>query len=111
MAASLLLDRATWDICLSANGDIAVASEPYSLEQDVASECRLFRGEAYFDTSLGIPYPSILGRPIPAQLYKEELAAAAQRVPGVTEVTVYLSELSPRAIGGQIQFSRGTATL
>lgn len=112
MATTLLLDRDNWDLCLTANGDIAVASEPYSLEQDVASECRVFEGECYYDTTRGIPYPtSILGRPVPVQLYKEALSAAARRVPDVRDVTVYLSELTPRSIGGQVQFSRGTTTL
>lgn len=109
---TLLLDRSTWDLCLTANGDIAVASDPYSLEQDVASECRLFEGECYYDTTRGIPYPtSILGRPVPVQLYKEALVAAAKLVPGVADVTVYLSEFTSRSIGGQVQFSQGTTTL
>lgn len=108
MAATLLLDRTAWDICLNALGDIAVATEPYSLEQDVASECRLFVGECYYDTTRGIPYPTaILGRTLPIQLFKEELVTAAKRVPGVTDATVYLTGISSRSVSGQIQFSIG----
>lgn len=111
MAMTLLLDRPTWDLCLTANGDIAVASEPYSMEQDVASECRIFEGECYYDTTRGISYFSILGRPIPVQLLKQSLIAAAKRVPGVNDATVYLNELTPRSFGGQVQFSSGVATI
>ena len=97
---------------MNANGDIALASEPYSLEQDVASECRTYEGECYYDTTRGVPYPeAILGRPIPLQLLKEALAAAAKRVPGVDDVTVYLKDIAPRSIGGQVQFSRGVSIL
>ena len=33
---SLLLDQAQWDIVLDVNGNIALASAPYSIAQDVA---------------------------------------------------------------------------
>lgn len=111
MAATLLLDRTAWDLCLTSAGDIALATEPYSLEQDVASECRVFQGECYYDTTRGLPYrSSILGSVAPIQLLKDDLKAAAERVDGVTGVTVYLTQVG-RAIGGQVQFSQGTATL
>lgn len=117
MAASLLLDRTGWDLALTANGDIAVATEPYAQEQDVASECRVFEGECYYDTARGIPYlTSILGRPVPVQIIKEKLAAAAQLVPGVRAATVYLTDITARSVGGQVQFvtdksGAGTAIL
>ena len=112
MATTLLLDRSSWDICLDATGNIAVASEPYSQEQDVASECRVFEGECYYDTTRGIPYlTSILGRPVPVQILKERLAAAARRVPGVAAATVYLTDITARSISGQVQFNTGTTEL
>lgn len=112
MAATLLLDRANWDLCLTATGDIAVASEPYALEQDVASECRVFEGECYYDTSRGIPYiTGILGRPVPVQILKEKLAEAAKRVPGVRTATAYLTDIRGRSVSGQIQFNSGAVTL
>jgi hypothetical protein len=112
MATTLLLDRANYDLCLTVAGDIAVASEPYSLAQDVASECRVVQGEAWYDTRLGVPYFSqVLGRAVPVQLLKEHLATAAKRVPGVENVTVYLTSITSRAISGQIQFNGGTVSL
>lgn len=112
MAKTLLLDRSTWDCCLNASGNIALASEPYSKEQDVASECRVFEGECYYDTTIGIPYfGAVLGVPTPVQIYKEKLVAAAERVPGVGKVTVYLTEISERKLGGQVQFDGGVVAL
>lgn len=112
MATTLLLDRANWDLALTANGDIAVATEPYALEQDVASECRVFEGECYYDTARGIPYlTSILGRPVPVQILKEQLSQAARLVPGVRTATAYLTDISARSVSGQVQFNAGTAIL
>lgn len=105
MATTLLLDRDQWDLCLTSGGDMAVASEPYSQAQDIASECRLILGEAYYETTRGVPYfTEILGRFQPVQIIKEALANAAQLVPGVSGATVYLDTLANREIGGQIQF-------
>lgn len=112
MAATLLLDRSAWDLCINAGGDIAAAAEPYALEQDVASECRVFAGEAYYNTSIGVPYfTEVLGEPVPVALLKEALTTAASRVPGVTGITVYLTGISGRQLSGQVQFSQGSATL
>lgn len=111
MATTLLLDRTNWDLAVDAAGNIAMASEPYSKEQDVASECRVFEGECYYDTTIGVPYWAILGRPVPVQLVKEELVKAAKRVPGVGNVKVFLNNLGKRSLGGQVQFDGGTVTL
>lgn len=112
MAATLLLDRANWDLALDASGNIAVATEPYAMEQDVASECRVFQGEAWYDTAIGVPYRTqVLGQAIPVQLLKEHLTAAAKRVPGVTTATAYLSSFSAREVSGQVQFNGGVVSL
>lgn len=105
MAATLLLDRDTWDVCLTAGGNIAVATEPYSLVQSVSSACRLFLGDCYYDTTLGIPYfEQVLGEYQPVQVVKGFLVQAALTVPGVTSATAVLSGLSDRVLRGQVQF-------
>ena len=53
---TLLLDRTVWDLVLDAGGNIARASNPYAVAQDVASAIKLFRGELFYDTAKGIPY-------------------------------------------------------
>ncbi len=112
MATSLLLDRGNWDLALDASGNIAVASEPYSQSQDIASECRVYLGECYYDTTRGVPYATeILGQMQPVQVLKEQLGIAAERVPGVSEVTVILGSIKNREISGQVQFAGGVVSL
>lgn len=103
---TLLLDQTTWDLCLDASGNIAVASEPYALAQDVASALRLFQGELYYDTSKGVPYfGQVLGEAPPAQLMTAAFEAAALTVPGIVKATAVLFDPGPggRAITGQVR--------
>lgn len=106
MATTLLLDRSTWDLALDTTGNIAVAFEPYSQAQDIACECRLFEGEAWYDTRLGVPYfGQILGQTQPIQVLKARLQTAAERVPGVVNTKAVLGSIVGREVRGQIQFS------
>ena len=101
---TILLGRATWDLVLDVDGNIAVASEPYSLAQDAASAIKTFAGEVYFDTTLGVPYLSqIFGKNPPIALMKAQFEAAALTVPDVTSAQCFLSKISGRSIAGQIQ--------
>lgn len=103
---TLLLDRTLWDICLDAAGNIAVASEPYAIAQDVASATRLFRGELWYDTSKGVPYfEQILGRAPPLGVLKAKLTEAAKTVPLVDTVKVFISSGDNRVVVGQIQIT------
>lgn len=104
MAATLLLDRIAWDLCVDASGNIAAATESYSTLQDVASACRLFPGELWYGGTDGIFYfEQILGRYQPIQILKDQLVRAALAVPGVLAATVFLTAVVGRAISGQIQ--------
>lgn len=102
---TLLLNRDGWDFCIDAAGNIAVASEPYSQVQDVASAARLFVGELYYGPAAqGVPYfEEALGQPVPTQLLKARIVAAAIAVPGVKSARCFLTSIVARAIGGQIQ--------
>lgn len=102
---TLLLDQATWDLCLDANGNIAVATGPYAMAQDVASACRLFKGELWYDTSKGVPYFGKFLSHAPAiSLLKEELVIAAKTVPGVKAASVVIDSVTDRNLTGQVQF-------
>lgn len=101
---TLLLSSDLWDLVTDAAGNIALASEPYSLAQDAASACRLFLGELYYSTTEGVPYWSeILGHQPPLALLKARLITAAMRVPGVIEAQVYISSVAGRIVRGQVQ--------
>lgn len=104
MASTLLLDTVAWDLVLDANGNIAVADEPYSLAQDAASAIKTFLGECWWDTTVGIPYlQQILGkRPSPAVL-NAQFVAAAKTVPDVKSAVVVITQITDRSVAGQVQ--------
>lgn len=100
-----------WDLTLDVNGNIAVASPPYALAQDAASECRLFAGEAYYQTSRGVPYwGQILGLAPPLSLVRAYLNRAAQLVPGVVSSSVFFTSFVNRKLAGQVQVTDESGT-
>nr|WP_234480868.1 hypothetical protein [Paraburkholderia aspalathi] len=99
----MLLDRTAWDLVLDANDDIACASDPYQIAQDVASAVRTFRGECFYDTTLGLPYwQNILGQLPPASFIQSEIVQAALTVPNVVSATVVSLALNDRTFSGEI---------
>lgn len=102
---TILLNPSNWDLLLDANGNIARASDPYANAQDVASACRLFLGELYYDTSKGIPYrEQILGESPPIQVVASHLEAAALSVPGIVSARASLTfNSTERRIVGTIE--------
>lgn len=101
---TLLLDRSTWDLCLDSSGNIAMASDPYSLAQDVASAIKLFKGELWYDTTQGVPYwQQILGQAPPVSLMKAKFVAAALTVPEIVAATCYIQSVTGRVVTGQVQ--------
>jgi hypothetical protein len=111
---TLLLNLTGWDLCLDASGNIAMASQPYSISQDVASAVRLFLGELYYDTTQGIPYfNNILGGTPPMSLVKTQVEQAALTVPNVVSAQCLIAGLVNRVLTGQVQVvdTEGTTTV
>jgi hypothetical protein len=103
---TLLLDRDTWGLCLDAQGNLAIADEPYALAQDAASAIKAFRGEVWYDSTVGVPYfQDILGLFPPPSLVKILLETEALRVPDVASAKCYITNFSPttRVLTGQVQ--------
>lgn len=106
---TLLLDTGSWDLVLNAAGNIAVATEPYSLAQDAASAIKTFLGEVFFDTTVGVPWlTQILGQTPSLALLKAQLAAAALTVPDVGSAQVFISSFNDRVITGQVQTTQAS---
>ena len=104
---TLLLDPQNWDLLVDAKHNIAVAAEPYSLSQDVASALKLAQGELWYNVSKGVPYfQSILGfNPRISQL-KQYFEEAALSVPGIVKVTVRINSLdNGRKLSGTVNFT------
>lgn len=105
---TLLLDRDTWGLCIDANGNVAIADEPYALAQDAASAIRCFQGEQWFNTQIGVPYfQQVLGKMPPLSLLKAFFEQAALTVPNVETARCYIAsfDLSTRALTGQVQIT------
>lgn len=105
---TLLLDQTAWDLVLDANGNIAMASPPYSLAQDVASAVRTFLGEVYYDTTQGIWSTDVNGKTLgklpPTALLVELINQTALTVPGVVTVQTFITSFQGRNVTGNIQF-------
>lgn len=103
-ADTLLLDVVEWDLVLDAHDNIAVASPPYSLAQDAASEIRTWSGEVFWDVLIGVPYiTQILAKRPSLALLKARFQAAAESVPGVSSAKVLIASVVGRIVAGQVQ--------
>ncbi|MCP1229952.1 hypothetical protein [Acetobacter indonesiensis] len=104
---TLLLDCATWDLAVDAAGNIAVASAPYAVAQNVACAVRVFLGECWYNTALGLPYlTNILGRAQSVALFRADVEQTAQSVDGVARATCVLTAISPqRRLSGVIELT------
>jgi hypothetical protein len=101
---TMLLDRTAWDLVLDASGNWAMASEPYSIAQDVASAVKLFLGELWYQTNKGIPYwQEILGHWPALAIVRARVEAAAFTVPKVAQARCVITSLERRTLTGQIQ--------
>lgn len=101
---TLLLDRTYNVLVLDANGNIALADEPYSIAQDCASAVRTFLGEAIYDTSLGIPYfDQVLGQWPPVSLIQSLIEQQALTVPDVVQAKCVITDFSNRTVTGTIE--------
>ena len=91
---TLLLDVATWDLSIDGSRNIAMATGPYAIAQDVASSLRLFAGELWYDTPQGVPYfADVLGQGVNAGVLIDDFDTAALVVPGVVQAQTVLAPL------------------
>jgi hypothetical protein len=102
---TLLLDQATNDLLLDASRNIAVASAPYALAQDVASSVKTWSGEAYYDTTRGVVYGQVMGKGLPAQVLKASVVRNAKLVPNVVSAQCFIESVKGRALTGQVSFT------
>src|ERR1700761_1614956 len=101
----------SWDLTLDASGNFAFLTGDDALAQDIASNCRLFLGELWYDTTAGTPYfGRILGKQVNAAFIKGQMVAAALNVPGVASAVCFLSALTNRGLTGQIQATTTTGS-
>lgn len=108
---TLLLDQTRWDLVLDAAGNIALASDPYAIAQDVASAVRTFQGECWFDTTVGVPYfQEVFGQSPPMQLLQSLIETAALTVPEVVKASATIISFEGRAVKGNVQVTTSSGT-
>lgn len=104
MKNTILLDPITWDLLVDSNGNIAMASPPYSIAQDVASAIQLYLGELYYDTSKGVPYlTQILGQSNSAVIMKAQAEKAALTVADVVKARCIAIYINDRVMTGTVE--------
>ena len=104
---TLFLLPTTWDLCLDANGNIAIGTQEYQQAQDIATSCRVFLGDDYYNKNDGIPYlESIMGQSnYPLALYQRNLNDRSLLVEGVETVSITFDQLQDRVLSGTIVFT------
>lgn len=108
---TLKLD-ANWDITLDTNYNISVVDNAEAIAQDVASAISTFKGEVYYDTTLGMPYfGQILGEAFNKQLLQTLFQKAALTVPEVVQAKASITDFTGRAVHGTVEVidSKGAA--
>lgn len=109
--ATLYLDPDSWDLVQDASHNIAIAVAPYERAQSVANACRLWRGEAPYNTNRGMPYDTeILGKQLPQRVLAGWYETEAVTVPGVASAIAVL-QYADRAMSGQIQCTLDDGTV
>jgi hypothetical protein len=103
---TLYMTQPDYDLTLDSSRNIAMATEPYALAQDAASAIRTFKGEVYYNTTLGVPYfESILNHAPPLEYCRSEFIAAAMTVPGILAARVFFTAFKERQLSGQVQIT------
>lgn len=100
---SWFLDPAKWDTCLDTSGRVAICSEPYRIVQDVATACRTFVGDLWWNTAAGVPNATILNDNVSIAYCQAQYEAAALTVPDVVSAQAFLSVGPQRVLTGQVQ--------
>ena len=103
---TIMLNPDTWDLTLDSGGNIALATHPYAVAQDVACAIRTFLGEVYYDTTLGVPYnQELLNQSPTISEIIMSLNDAALTVPGVATANTTITSIENRQLKGTVQFT------
>jgi hypothetical protein len=92
-----------WDMYVDTSGNLAVINGKKRVAQDVATACRLFKGEAIFHVDTGIPYfADILGQAPQRAIIREHLRRQALTVPDVADVSIRDYAYQGRTLSAEI---------
>lgn len=94
-----------WELVITSTGNLQITTDDESIVQEVANQCQLFYGEAWFDRTQGILFfENIFVENINVKVVKNAFRTQALTVDGTTDVipTLYIKR-STRELGGVLQ--------
>lgn len=102
---SLLL-TSEWDLQLDDTGNIATVNGGLQTAQDVATSCRVWKGEVLYDTQRGVPYKEeIFGQKANLSLLQADYETEAKRIEGVASVEVMIDGFNNRELAPDIRIT------
>ncbi len=102
---SLLLTP-DWDLTLDDMGNIAIVNGGLQTAQDVATSCRVWKGEALYDTERGVPYKEdIMAQRPNLSLLQADFETEAKRIEGVASVEVIIDSFNNRELVPDIRIT------
>lgn len=105
------LNASTWDLALDGFGNMASFSGGLDIAQDAASAIKLFLGELYYDTTIGVPYfNQVFGPSYSAGTVQNLLQNAALSVPGIVSAVAQISafDYAHRILTGKVLVTTDT---
>ena len=95
-----------WDLQLDDMGNISTVDGGLQLAQDVATSCRVWKGEALYDVERGVPYKEdIMGQRPNLSLLQADLETEAKRIHGVSSVEVIVESFNERRLVPDIRIT------
>jgi hypothetical protein len=106
MSTTSLMLTNSWDLSVKGENIAVCDTDQYAMAQDVATACRLFYGENWYNVKIGVKYfEDILGKMPPKSLISAYYQKAALSVPGVVAVKVFVDSILNRRMRGRILFT------
>lgn len=95
-----------WDLQLDAMGNIATINGGLQTAQDVATSCRVWKGEVVYDTERGVPYKEeIFGQKPNLSLLQADYETEAKRIGGVASVEVVVDSFKDKKLVPDIRIT------
>ena len=95
-----------WDLQLDDMGNIATVDGGLQIAQDVATSCRVWKGEILYDKERGVSYKEeILGQSPNLALLQSDFENEAKRIDGVVSVEVVVDSFSNRKLVPDIRIT------
>lgn len=96
----------SWDLQLDDMGNIATVNGGLQTAQDVATSCRVWKGEALYDKERGVPYKEdIMGQRPNLTLLQSDFETEAKRIEGVAFVEVVIDSFNNRKLVPDIRIT------